>query len=100
MSTEQNTNKVRRRAKRERKIVSVPAYIKREIPFYEFLNEEALVKLEEQADWLIETNGIEFRDDPKALEIWRQAGATVDGTRVRMPAGMARELCKTAPSEF
>ncbi|MFT6006035.1 MAG: trimethylamine--corrinoid protein Co-methyltransferase [Pseudoalteromonas tetraodonis] len=100
MSTEQNTNKVRRRAKRERKIVSVPAYIKREIPFYEFLNEEALVKLEEQADWLIETNGMEFRDDPKALEIWRQAGATVDGTRVRMPAGMARELCKTAPSEF
>ncbi len=53
---------------RERTITAAPAYIKREIPFYEFLDEEGLVKLEEQADWLIQEIGLEFRDDPKALE--------------------------------
>jgi len=85
---------------RERKVIAAPAYIKREIPFYEFLGEEGLVRLEEQADWLIQEIGIEFRDDPKALEIWKAAGADVKGTRVRLDKGMARELCKTAPTEF
>jgi len=28
--------------------------------------------------------GIAFRDDPKALEVWRKAGARIDGDRVRM----------------
>lgn len=86
--------------KRERKVIAAPAYVKRQIPFYEFLGEEGIVKLEEQADWLIQEIGIEFRDDPKALDIWRAAGADVKGTRVRLDKGMARELCKTAPSEF
>lgn len=86
--------------KRERKVIAAPAYVKREIPFYEFLSEENIVKLEEQADWLIQEVGIEFRDDPKALEIWKAAGADVKGTRVRLDNGMARELCQTAPSEF
>ena len=74
--------------------------MKRQIPFYEFLGEEGLVKLEDQADWLIQEVGLEFRDDAKALEIWKKAGADVKGTRVRLERGMARELCKTAPSEF
>jgi len=85
---------------RERKIAVAPAYVKRQIPFYEFLGEEGLVKLEDQADWLIQEVGLEFRDDAKALEIWKKAGADVKGTRVRLDRGMARELCKTAPSEF
>ncbi|MCP4387742.1 MAG: trimethylamine methyltransferase family protein [Gammaproteobacteria bacterium] len=80
--------------------VSAPAYIKREIPFYEFLGEEGLVKLEQQADWIIQEVGLEFRDDPKALEIWRAAGADVKGTRVRLDKGAARELCQSAPTEF
>lgn len=95
--------KRRRKARtrfRERKIIAAPAYVKREIPFYEFLGEENLVKLEDQADWLMQEVGIEFRDDPKALEIWKKAGADVKGTRVRLDRGMARSLCKTAPSEF
>jgi len=85
---------------RKRKITVAPAYVKRQIPFYEFLGEEGLVKLEDQADWLIQEVGLEFRDDPKALEIWKKAGADIKGTRVRLERGMARELCKTAPSEF
>ena len=85
---------------RERKVATAPAYVKRQIPFYEFLGEEGLVKLEEQADWLIQEIGIEFRDDPNALEIWKKAGADVKGTRVRLDKGMARDLCQTAPAEF
>ncbi len=103
--TADSSKKTRRRKsgrgkKRERKLAVAPAYIKRQIPFYEFLNEEGLARLEDQAEWLIQEVGIEFRDDPEALEIWQRAGADVQGTRVRLDRGMARELCKTAPSEF
>jgi len=85
---------------RERKITLAPPYVTRQIPFYEFLGEEGLVTLEDQADWLIQEVGIEFRDDPKALQIWQKAGADINGTRVRLDRGMARNLCQTAPSEF
>jgi len=77
-----------------------PAFIRRKIPYYEFLGEEGLVKLERQADWIIQEIGLEFRDDPAALEIWKTAGADVRGTRVRLDRGAARELCKTAPPHF
>ncbi len=90
----------RRGRGRERKVQVAPAFIKRQIPFYEFLGEEGLTRLEDQADWIIADIGIEFRDDPAALEIWHKAGADIKGTRVRLDRGVARELCKTAPLEF
>jgi len=74
--------------------------VKRQIPFFPFADEEALVRLEDQADWLIQEVGLEFRDDEEALRLWREAGADVEGTRVKAPRGMIRELCATAPSEF
>ena len=89
-----------RRESRNRVVPSTPAFIKREIPFYEFLGEEGLVKLEDQADWLMQEIGMEFRDNPKALEIWNSAGADVSGTRVKLEKGLARELCKTIPRKF
>ena len=77
-----------------------PAYIKRDIPFYEFLSEENLVKLEDQADYIIQEIGLEFREDPVALDLWKKAGADVKGTRVKAPKGMVRDLCASAPREF
>jgi len=77
-----------------------PFYVKRKLPFFATLEEEQLVELEHQADWLIEEIGLEFRDDDEALRIWREAGADVSGTRVRASGAMIRELCKTAPAEF
>jgi trimethylamine--corrinoid protein Co-methyltransferase len=74
--------------------------VKRRIPFFAFTDEEALVKLEDQADWLMQEVGLEFRDDAEALRIWREAGADVEGTRVKAPRGLIRELCRTAPAEF
>jgi len=81
-------------------VTAAPAYVTRRIPFYEMLDEEALVRIEDQADWIIQEVGMEFRDDPVALDIWRDAGADVKKTRVRLPKGMARDLLKTAPAEF
>ncbi|MEM9736713.1 MAG: trimethylamine methyltransferase family protein, partial [Pseudomonadota bacterium] len=89
-----------RGAERARRDVEAPAYLRREMPFVAYLGEEGLTRIEEQADRIIEEVGLEFREDPKALEIWRAAGADVRGTRVRLPRGMARSLCQTAPTEF
>ena len=90
-----------RRARRaSRQTAPAPAYITRAIPYYAFLDEDALARIEDQADWLLQENGIAFSDDPAALELWRSAGADVDGNRVRLPRGMARDLLKSAPAEF
>jgi trimethylamine--corrinoid protein Co-methyltransferase len=89
-----------RRSRKTRSAVAAPAYVTRAVPYYEMLDEEGLVKLEDQADWLLQEIGIEFREDPEALRLWREAGADIKETRVRLPKGMARDLLKTAPSEF
>ena len=77
-----------------------PSHITRKIPYFEFADEESLVRIEDHAEWLMQDIGIEFRDDPAALEIWRKAGADVEGVTVKLPEGMARELCKTIPPIF
>ncbi|MDG1972447.1 MAG: trimethylamine methyltransferase family protein [Paracoccaceae bacterium] len=84
----------------ERPVAKAPAFIKCAIPFNEFMGEEGLQKLEDQADWIIQEIGLEFREDPVALDIWRKAGADVQDTRVRAEKGFIRDLCKTAPSQF
>ncbi len=75
-------------------------YIKRKIPLYEVLNEEGLAIIETNADRVLAEIGIEFRDDPEALALWKDAGADVQGERVRFPKGLCRELLKTAPPVF
>jgi trimethylamine--corrinoid protein Co-methyltransferase len=72
----------------------------RKIPVYNLLDETDLVALENQADWILEEIGIEFPDDDEALALFREAGATVTGRRVRLPPGLARALCATAPAQF
>jgi trimethylamine--corrinoid protein Co-methyltransferase len=75
-------------------------YIRRGIPPYDILGEEALVRIEAAADRILAETGIDFRDDPPALDLWRRAGAEVDGLRVRFPPGLLREVLKTAPATF
>ncbi|PWE28509.1 trimethylamine methyltransferase [Pararhodobacter marinus] len=75
-------------------------FIVRGIPTYDILGEESLIRIEDAADRILAETGIEFRDDPEALDLWRRAGAEMDGVRVRFPRGMLREILKTAPSEF
>ena len=73
---------------------------RRRIPTYELLGDADLDALEAHADWILEEIGVEFRGDPEALELFRAAGSSVDGERVRFEPGLARHLCATAPSEF
>ncbi len=100
VGTTRRRNKGGRGLRPERVAPTASPYISRRIPFYEFLDEEGLVRLERQADWLIEEIGIEFRGDPDALRLWREAGAEVDGSCVRSSAELIRSLCGTAPAEF
>jgi len=75
-------------------------YIERNIPLYEILTEEALEIIETNAETVLEEIGINFVNNPAALSRWRAAGADVSGERVRIPRGLARQLCKTAPSRY
>ena len=75
-------------------------FIVRGIPTYDILGEESLLRIERAADRLLAETGLDFRDDPEALDLWKRAGAKVDGLRVRFEPGMLRELLKTAPAEF
>jgi trimethylamine--corrinoid protein Co-methyltransferase len=65
------------------------------------LNADGLALIERNADIILAEVGIEFRGDPEALDLWRKAGAQVQGELVRFPPGMCRALVqKTAPREF
>jgi len=80
---------------------SAPAYLTRNIPLYEVLGEQGLETIENNAETILEEIGIDFRDDPEALDIWKQAGVDVQGERVRIPRGFCRQLIKQhAPGQF
>ncbi|KQV43742.1 MULTISPECIES: trimethylamine methyltransferase family protein [unclassified Rhizobium] len=79
--------------------IGVP-YIARNIPTYDILGEENLVKIEKVADRILSEVGIEFRDDPVALDHWKKAGANVDGVLVRFEPGMLNEIVSSAPAQF
>jgi len=89
-----------RRAERTAVHFETAKYIERNIPNFEVLNEEALQVIEANAETILEEIGVNFVENPAALELWRQAGADVQGERVRMPKGLARQLCKTAPASY
>ena len=89
-----------RRAERTAVSVDTERYIERNIPLYEFLDEATLEIIEYNAETVLEEIGVNFVDSPEALERWRSVGATIEGERVRIPRGLARQLCKTAPSKF
>jgi trimethylamine--corrinoid protein Co-methyltransferase len=79
---------------------TAPAYLKRQIPTYELISEEGLDLVEQYSDRILAEIGIEIRDDEEALQLFRAAGATVNGVLVRFDPGHVKALCSTAPSEF
>ena len=67
---------------------------------YEVLSAEGAEIIEENADTILERVGMDITDE-HAVEAFREAGADVDGQRVRFPRGMCRQLVTdTAPSVF
>ena len=89
-----------RRAERTAVSMETARFIERNIPNLEILNEEAMQIIEWNADTVLEEIGVNFVENPAALQLWRDAGADVVGERVRIPRGLARKLCATAPSRF
>ena len=89
-----------RRAERTAVSVETAKYIERNIPNYEVLDDAALEVIEANAETVLAEIGVAFVDNPEALERWKAAGAEVEGERVRIPRGLARKLCSTAPSQY
>jgi len=89
-----------RRAERTAVSIETARFIERKIPNFELLNEEALDIIETNAETVLEEIGVNFVENPAALQRWRDAGADVRGERVHIPRGLAKKLCSTAPSTF
>ena len=89
-----------RRAERTAVSLETARFIQRNIPNFEILNEEALQIIEANAETVLEEIGVNFVENPGALELWRAAGADVRGERVHIPRGLARKLIATAPKTF
>jgi trimethylamine--corrinoid protein Co-methyltransferase len=76
-------------------------FLTRTLPPFEVLGEEGLSLIEQNADSILEQVGVEFRGDTEALRLLRDAGADIDGQRVRFPPGMCRQIVQAAaPRQF
>ena len=90
-----------RREARANATVKTAPFIERKIPFVDYLSDESLQLIEDNADTILEEIGIDFLDDPEALEMWKDAGADVRGSRVHFPKGLCRSIIQaTAPKEY
>src|SRR5436309_16116153 len=88
-----------RRAARLNAQIERTPFLTRTLAPFEVLNEEGLALLEHNADAILEEVGIEFRGDPDALRMLHEAGADVQGERVRFPRGMCRQIVQATRSE-
>lgn len=80
-------------------------YITRNIPPYDLLDEGSLERIEAAAETILAEIGIEFRDDPETVELFRAAGAkitqkTAESWNIKFAPGMIREILQTAPARF
>lgn len=115
MSELEATPHVRRRSRGARKPTrsNVPGanpwlevpYITRKVPTYDILGDESLTKIETTADRILAEIGMEFREDPETVELFRMAGGEVRQTgsetwNIRFEPGLVRSLCATAPARF
>jgi trimethylamine---corrinoid protein Co-methyltransferase len=90
-----------RQALRAHSQVERQPFLTRKLTPFEVLGEEGLAQIEYNADTILQEVGIEFRGDPDALRLLADAGADVQGERVRFPRGMCRQIVQaTAPHEF
>ncbi|WP_108482013.1 trimethylamine methyltransferase family protein [Oceaniglobus ichthyenteri] len=89
-----------RRAERTAVRIEAARFIERNIPNLDILNDETIEIIERNAETVLAEIGVNFPENPAALQRWRDAGAEVQGDRVRIPRGLARQLCATAPGSF
>ena len=110
-NTEEQITKPKKRRSRVRRSrdandiskIKTDPYIKRNIPYYEMLDEEGISKIEEHAEIILEEFGIQFRGDTVAAQMFVDAGAEYDKDDkeiVHFPKGLIKKLASTAPREF
>ncbi len=81
--------------------VEVVPYITRALPPYDLLDEEGLGRIEQHADTILSEFGIEIRGDPVALGVFKQAGAGLEGERLKFAPGLVRNIVqRSTPAEF
>jgi trimethylamine--corrinoid protein Co-methyltransferase len=68
-------------------------------PRFEMLSDDALATIDRGWERLALEVGVQF-DHPRALELFAQAGQTVDGEVVRFDPGFLREQAARAPAQF
>ena len=92
-----------RKARHGRQAAEPPRapYLTRRIGCLNVLSEEGLSLIEANADLILRDTGMEFRDDPGILAIFREAGCDVQGERVRFDPGFCRQvITATAPGVY
>ena len=85
-----------RRALRAAPMASFPTLV-REIPVYNIVPDEAVELVHEESLKILEEVGCEFRDD-EAIAMWKEAGADVTGTRVRIDRKLLGHVEKHYPT--
>ncbi len=70
-----------------------------QLPRFEPLSEQALDTIERGAERLAAEVGVQF-DHPRALELFAEAGQTVEGDTVRFDPGFLRAQAAKAPGSF
>lgn len=85
-----------RKAKRT---VSAP-YVSRRIDQVSLIDDAAIAIIETNADRILDEIGMDFRGDAETLDIFKTAGARIDGERVRFDPGWCRDKIATAPAIF
>ena len=93
-------SKERRALRTAKQTAPAAPFIRTSIAPVRLLDEDSLALIERNADRILDKIGMEFRGDPEALAIFREAGMRIDGERVRFDPGQARALCSTAPRVF
>ncbi|MEM7321950.1 MAG: trimethylamine methyltransferase family protein [Actinomycetota bacterium] len=81
-----------RRAAREAQAETSNPFLTRKFKPFELMSEEGLELIEHNADTILEQTGVDFVDYPEAIRLLSEAGAEVDGNRVRFPRGLARKI--------
>ncbi|MEM7293863.1 MAG: trimethylamine methyltransferase family protein [Pseudomonadota bacterium] len=88
----------RRSARLAKSFDSLPA-LDRGLPFLDVMTPTQLEKMHDATMRILEEKGIDFRDDESA-EMWRQAGAKVNGYHVRIDRELLMSLISTVPSSY
>jgi len=90
-----------RAALRASHVIEGVPYLTRTLQPFEVASDETLALIEYTADTVLEEVGIEVRDYPEALPIFKAGGAIIDGTRVRFPRGLCRQIVSSnAPATY